>query len=114
MVASKTIVNLLEQPQYLGHTVNFRTTKKSYKSKKKILNSEDKWVIFEHTHEALITQEQWDIVQKNRQQRPQTDAHGRYGNVLWTAVLCRLRSCDEFESLKILEKAVRELYLRRI
>ena len=26
--SSKTIVNLLEQPQYLGHTVNFRTTKK--------------------------------------------------------------------------------------
>lgn len=77
--SSKTIVNLLEQPQYLGHTVNFRTTKKSYKSKKKILNSEDKWVIFEHTHEALITQEQWDIVQKNRQQRRRPTRMGDMG-----------------------------------
>lgn len=77
--SSRTIVNLLEQPQYLGHTVNFRTTKKSYKSKKKILNSEDKWVIFEHTHEALITQEQWDIVQKNRQQRRRPTRMGDMG-----------------------------------
>ena len=77
--SSKTIVNLLEQPQYLGHTVNFRTTKKSYKSKKKIINSEDKWVIFEHTHEALITQEQWDIVQKNRQQRRRPTRMGDMG-----------------------------------
>lgn len=77
--SSKTIVNLLEQPQYLGHTVNFRTTKKSYKSKKKILNSEDKWVVFENTHEALITQEQWDIVQKNRQQRRRPTRMGDMG-----------------------------------
>lgn len=42
--------------EYLGHTVNFKTTKKSYKSKKKIKNPESEWVIFENTHEPIWTE----------------------------------------------------------
>lgn len=36
--------------EYLGHTVNFKTRKKSYKSKKVIHNPESEWLIFENTH----------------------------------------------------------------
>lgn len=53
----------------MGRTVNFKTTKKSFKSKKMIQNPEEKRVVFENTHKALITQEMWDMVQSNRQQR---------------------------------------------
>ncbi|EOZ5799153.1 recombinase family protein [Enterococcus faecalis] len=35
---ARTISNILEKQEYLGHTVNFRTKNKSYKSKKKIQN----------------------------------------------------------------------------
>ena len=42
--------------EYLGHTVHFKTTKKSYKSKKKIQNPESEWVIFENTHEPIWTE----------------------------------------------------------
>lgn len=42
-------------------------------------NPEDKWVVFENTHEALVTQEQWDIVQKNRQQRRRPTRMGDMG-----------------------------------
>lgn len=76
---SSTISKMLAQQEYLGHTVNFKTTKKSYKSKKKIENPKEKWVIFENTHEALISQEQWDIVQKNRQQRRRPTRMGDMG-----------------------------------
>lgn len=76
---SSTISKILVQQEYLGHTVNFKTTKKSYKSKKKIENPKEKWVIFENTHEALISQEQWDIVQKNRQQRRRPTRMGDMG-----------------------------------
>lgn len=76
---SSTISSILEQQEYLGHTVNFKTTKKSYKSKKTIENPKEKWVIFENTHEALISQEQWDIVQKNRQQRRRPTRMGDMG-----------------------------------
>lgn len=35
---SRTIADILAHPEYLGHTVNFKTYKKSYKSKKKLQN----------------------------------------------------------------------------
>ena len=38
----QTVSNILERVEYLGHTVNFKTTKKSYKSKKVIINGDDK------------------------------------------------------------------------
>jgi site-specific DNA recombinase len=76
---SGTIVNMLEQMTYLGHTVNFKTTKKSYKSKKQIENPPDKWAVFENTHEALISQEQWEIVQKNRESRRRPTKMGDMG-----------------------------------
>ena len=39
---------------YVGHTVNFKTHKKSYKPKQKIKNNPSEWVISENTHEAII------------------------------------------------------------
>lgn len=74
-----SVVNILEQPEYLGHTVNFKTTKKSYKSKRIIQNPVEKQAIFENTHEALVTQEIWDIVQQNRQQRRRPTKMGDMG-----------------------------------
>ena len=74
-----SVVNILEQPEYLGHTVNFKTTKKSYKSKRIIQNPADKQSVFENTHDALVTQEIWDVVQKNRQQRRRPTKMGDMG-----------------------------------
>ena len=62
-----TVASILENPTYLGHTVNFRTKKKSYKSKKKIDLPKEDWVIFENTHEAIIDQDTFDTVQRIRQ-----------------------------------------------
>ena len=83
-----TIANILEHKEYLGHTVNFKTTKKSFKSKKTIENPEDKQVVFEHTHEAIIDQETWELVQKNRQQRrrpTKMDGMGLFSGMLYCA-----------------------------
>ena len=74
-----TIVHILSNRDYLGHTVNFKTTKKSYKSKKKIQNPEEKQVVFENTHEALVSQETWEIVQKNRENRRRPTRMGDMG-----------------------------------
>ena len=65
----RTIVDLLEKPEYLGHTVNFRSHKKSFKCKKKVMNDPSEWVVFENTHEAIIDQETFDIVQRIRDGR---------------------------------------------
>ena len=76
---SSTIVKILENRDYLGHTVNFKTTRLSYKSKKMIENPLEKQVVFENTHEALVSQETWEIVQKNRQNRRRPTKMGNMG-----------------------------------
>ena len=62
---SSTIVNILKKREYLGHTVNFKT-RKHFKGKKSHYVSEDEWTIFENTHEAIIDQQTFDLVQKIR------------------------------------------------
>lgn len=65
--SSKSIVHILENEEYLGHTVNFKRYKKSYKSKKQYNNPRENWVIVENTQEAIIDQDTFDTVQKIRQ-----------------------------------------------
>ena len=69
----RTVASILERPEYCGHTVNFRTRRKSYKVKKTIRNPQEDWMIFENTHEPIITQQQFDLVQELRRnkRRPQ-------------------------------------------
>ncbi len=61
-----TIVGILENEEYLGHTVNFKHYKKSYKSKKSYNNPRENWAIFKNTQEAIIDQDTFDIVQQVR------------------------------------------------
>lgn len=98
-----TVVNILEQKDYLGNTYNFKTTKKSYKSKKVIRNPEEKQVVFENTHVALIDQETWDLVQKARQSKRRPTKMGDMGmfsGMVYCADcgnklhLCRTKSWD--------------------
>ena len=62
---SSTICNILEKREYLGHTINFKT-RKHFKDKKSHYIPEDEWTIFENTHEAIIDQQTFDLVQKIR------------------------------------------------
>lgn len=66
VLAKQSVVHILENEEYLGRTVNFKTYKKSYKSKKYIVNPRENWVIVENTQEAIIDQETFDIVQNLR------------------------------------------------
>ena len=64
-----TIVHMLSRQEYLGHTVNFKTYRKSYKQKKQMKNDPSEWVIFEDTHEAIIEEPVFEVVQKIRDGR---------------------------------------------
>lgn len=64
-----TISQMLSRPEYLGHTVNFKTYRKSYKQKKQLKRDPSEWQIFENTHEAIIDRETYDIVQRIRNGR---------------------------------------------
>ncbi|MGE5493772.1 MAG: DUF4368 domain-containing protein [Burkholderiales bacterium] len=64
-----TIVHMLSRQEYLGHTVNFKTYRKSYKQKKQMKNDPSEWMIFENTHEAIIEESVFVVVQRIRDGR---------------------------------------------
>lgn len=76
---SSTIVNILEHMEYTGCTVNFKTRKKSYKSKKTLYLPKAEWRIFPDTHPAIIDRETWERVQELRQHRRRPTKTGRQG-----------------------------------
>jgi len=67
--AQKTVAGILENLEYTGCTVNFKSYKKSYKSKRHIAVPKEDWVIFEDTQEAIIDKQTFETVQKIRQSK---------------------------------------------
>ena len=83
-----TISTMLEKKEYLGHTVNFKTYKQSYKSKKKLYNPEEKQLIFENTHEAIIDVDTWERVQelrKNKRRPTRTGKSNMFSGIAYCA-----------------------------
>ena len=106
----RTVASILERPEYCGHTVNFRNRRKSYKVKKTIRNPQEDWLIFENTHEPIITQQQFDLVQelrKNKRRPQRFEEINPFSGMVYCAdcgkkmYLCRSSSlADEQEHLK--------------
>ena len=71
-----TVVHILERMEYLGHTVNFKTYRKSYKNKKLYENPKEKWLIIENTHEPIISQHDFDLVQEIRSHKRRRQKSG--------------------------------------
>lgn len=56
-----TVKRILRNRVYLGHTLLGKSRKVSVKSKKKVIVPEEEWVFTKDTHQALVTQEQFDL-----------------------------------------------------
>lgn len=67
--SNATIKGILDQIAYAGHTVNFQTTKKSYKNKKQVRLPKEGWVIYRNTQEAIIDEKTFETVQQMRNVR---------------------------------------------
>lgn len=78
---------ILSKPEYMGHTVNFRSHKESYKDKQPIFHAPKDWLIFEDTHEAIIDRATWELVQKLRGTPRRIDTLGE-ANPLTGLVFC--------------------------
>jgi len=78
---------ILSKPEYMGHTVNFRYHKLSYKDKHTVKNPEENWLIFENTHEAIVDKETWELAQKLRKTPRRIDTFGE-ANPLTGLVFC--------------------------
>ncbi|MBD5149717.1 MAG: DUF4368 domain-containing protein, partial [Oscillibacter sp.] len=78
---------ILSKPEYMGHTVNFRSHKESYKDKQPVYHTPEDWLIFENTHEAIIDRATWELVQKLRGTPRRIDTLGE-ANPLTGLVYC--------------------------
>ena len=77
--ATNTVVHILENREYTGCLVNFKTEKPSYKVKHSIENPVEKQAIFENHHEPIIDKETWERVQELRKQRKRPNRYDEVG-----------------------------------
>ena len=81
-----TVSYILENEAYLGHTVNCRTSVISYKDKRKKKTTKEQQIRIENTHEAIIDQATWDIVQSiraNKRRRNRLGEVNKYSGLLY-------------------------------
>ena len=71
-----TIRKILENRVYLGHTINGKKKKLSFKSKRVIYVPEEKWIVVENTHEPIITEHLWSDAQKRLNSRKRVSKNG--------------------------------------
>ena len=75
--AQKTVAGILEKLEYIGHTENFKTTSKNYRSKKRVWNDKEKRRIFEDTHPAIVDRHIFETVQEIRKNKRRPTATGK-------------------------------------
>lgn len=71
----ETVSRILDHQEYIGHTVNFRSSKRYYKDTRHA-NPPEKLLIFENTHEPIVTKETWELAQCALKSKKRTDTLG--------------------------------------
>lgn len=82
-----TVGTILAKPEYMGHTVNFRSHRESYKDRQPVRYAPENWLIFKNTHEAIVDPETWALAQQTRKTVRRTDTTG-VANPLTGLVFC--------------------------
>ena len=59
-----TVRQILKNPIYIGTLAQLRSTTVSYKNHKVIRKNKEDWIVVEHNHEPIISQELWDKVRE--------------------------------------------------
>ena len=74
----QTVRRILSDPTYLGSTLQHRTARISYKNHKVVHVPKSEWIVTEHAHEAIVSEEIWDKVQATyASRRGRSDKAGR-------------------------------------
>ena len=55
-----TIAKMLEQQEYCGDIINFKSYSKSFRNKTRVENPKENWAIFKDVHEPIIDRETWE------------------------------------------------------
>lgn len=115
-----TIAKILEQQEYCGDIINFKSYSKSFRNKTRVENPKENWAIFKDVHEPIIDRETWERVQeltKNAKRRKPKDENvkksiftnllycGDCGHKLWFNInkqnpSIRFYSCSNYKGLR--------------
>ena len=115
-----TIAKMLEQQEYCGDIINFKSYSKSFRNKTRVENPKENWAIFKDVHEPIIDRETWERVQeltKNSKRRKPKSADvkksiftnllycGDCGHKLWFNInkqnpSIRFYSCSNYKGLR--------------
>lgn len=64
-----TISDIINRREYLGHTVLKKSERANFKMKNRKAIAKEDQLLFENTHEPIVSQEIWDKAQKYRQRK---------------------------------------------
>ena len=115
-----TIAKMLEQQEYCGDIINFKSYSKSFRNKTRVENPKENWAIFRDVHEPIIDRETWERVQeltKNSKRRKPKNENvkksiftnllycGDCGHKLWFNInkqnpSIRFYSCSNYKGLR--------------
>ena len=115
-----TIAKMLEQQEYCGDIINFKSYSKSFRNKTRVENPKENWAIFKDVHEPIIDRETWERAQeltKNSKRRKPKNADvkksiftnllycGDCGHKLWFNInkqnpSIRFYSCSNYKGLR--------------
>ena len=72
-----TVAGILDRQEYIGDTVNFKSTTRSYKDKTRVYLPKEDRKIFKNTHEPIIDEHTWNIVKQLRGNRKKYTKSGK-------------------------------------
>ena len=72
-----TVAGILDRQEYIGDTVNFKSTTRSYKDKTRINLPKEDRKIFKNTHEPIIDEYTWNITKQLRNNRKKRAKSGK-------------------------------------
>ena len=75
--AQKTVSGILDKVEYLGHTENFKTASKNYRSKKRVKTAKEERKLFLDTHPAIVDEHTFQVVQEIRAHRHRPTVTGK-------------------------------------
>lgn len=84
---SSAVCKMLRNIVYIGHTAQGKTTKVSFKSRKTLTNPPEDWIIVKHTHDPIISEEQFNTV-RNRSISRKSSSHSGFRNIFSGIAKC--------------------------
>jgi len=85
--SENSVRSILRSPVYAGHLVGYKRPAVSMKSKKKLSRKPEDWEVVKNTHEAIVSQVDFDIIQSLMTSRRKENS-GEFDNIFAGLLKC--------------------------